>query len=1174
MIKVHVRPATLPTPIGHCVRGTRILVAVACLLPAAGVLRAVERPAVTGSSPDRAAVRPVGFNRDIRPILSDKCFQCHGPDTNQRKAKLRLDSKAAATTPAASGSPAIVPGNLDESELFRRVTSADADEKMPPAKFGKSLSAAEVELLRRWIQEGAEYEPHWAFIPPVRPEVPKVQGERWVKNPIDAFVIARLEKEGLAPAPEADRPTLIRRLSLDLTGLPPTPDEVDAFVADGRSDACGRLVERLLDSPHYGERWARIWLDAARYADSDGYEKDKPRTVHFYRDWVISAFNRDLPYDRFVIEQLAGDLLPGQAQDQAVATGFLRNSMINEEGGIDPEQFRMEAMFDRMDAIGKGILGLTIQCAQCHSHKYDPLTQEEYYRMFAFLNSTHEADIAVYTAREQMQRSDLFRKIREIEARLRHERPDWSLQMRAWEDSVRSSTLPWRTVRTEVDGNNDSGQKHYLLDDGSILAAGYAPTLHTTHFTALQPVPAVAAVRLELLNDPSLPLSGPGRSARGLFALTEMRLEAAPANRPDQKRVLKFVSATADVNPPERVLEPIFDDRSGRRRVTGPIAYAIDGKEETAWGIDCGPGRRNVPRNAVFVLEHPVSDPAGVILTFRMVQKHGGWNSDDNQNNNVGRFRFSVCERTSAVADQVPRAVRDILAIPREHRTSAQHDVVFSHWRTTQPQWKAANEQIEALWKQHPEGSAQLVLQDRDRPRPTHQLMRGDFLKPGKAVSAGTPAFLNPLPAGPPESRLTFARWLVDRRAPTTARAIVNRVWQAYFGTGIVSTSEDLGSQCEAPSHPELLDWLAVELMESGWSLKHLHRLIAGSATYRQSSHLSPELSTRDPFNRLLARGPRFRVDAEVVRDIGLAASGLLNHEVGGPSVHPPAPAFLFQPPSSYGPKTWPEATGPERYRRALYTFRFRSVPYPMLQTFDAPNGDFSCVRRARSNTPLQALTLLNEPVSLECARALALAVLQSEAAGGNDDQRLRLAFRRCLARDPQPEESKVLRSLLDREVRRFSSRGPNPWELAVDRPEDALRLPASATPCAACRLDRGRPRASESGRDHHQGISQEARIHELPGPSLPPIEPAKDVAPLVPRAMRRRSGHDGARAPAGRGRVRYSQCRAEHPRRDQSAGPPVAAPRGQGQARDLPVHGWRSQPPGAVRQQAPAFKV
>jgi len=993
-------------------------------------------------SPAPAAKQTVRFNRDVRAILADKCFNCHGPDAGQRKGGLRLDARAAATAAASSGGRAIVPGDVDASELIRRITSDDADEKMPPAKSKKSLTADEIRTLTTWVAEGAEYEGHWAFVPPVAPEPPKASRSQWTRNPVDAFILARLDKEGLAPSPEAEKVALIRRLSLDLIGLPPTIAEVDAFLADDRGDAYDRLVDRLLESPHYGERWGRIWLDAARYADSDGYEKDKSRLVHFYRDWVIQAINRDLPYDRFIVDQIAGDLLPEPSQDQLVATGFLRNSMINEEGGIDPEQFRMEAMFDRMDAIGKGILGLTIQCAQCHTHKYDPISHDEYYGLFAFLNSSHEANIAVYSPAERKARAEILREIREEEAKLRAEHPDWADRMSRWEESARRPGPKWEIVRANGDVNNGSGQKHYLLDDGSILAAGYAPTLHTTQFTALKPVPGVAAVRLELLNDPSLPLSGPGRSTRGLFALTDFHVEVAPADKPNERKEIKIVRATADVNPAETVLEPIFDDHSKKRRVTGPIDFAIDRKVETAWGIDAGPGRRNVPREAVFVLEKPVSFPAGVIVTFKLDQKHGGWNSDDNQNNNLGRFRFATTEAPDASSDPVPADVRAILAIDRKDRTPEQAAAVFGCFRTTVSEWRAENDRIEAIWRKHPEGSSQLVLKEREQPRETHVLQRGDFLKPGKVVAPGTPAFLNPLPTDRPASRLTFAEWLVDRRAPTTARACVNRVWQAYFGTGIVATSEDLGSQCEAPSHPELLDWLAVDFMDHGWSLKRLQRLIVTSATYRQTSRVSPELATKDPYNRLLARGPRQRVDAEIVRDVTLAASGLLDPHVGGESVFPPAPAFLFEPPASYGPKQWPEASGTAKYRRALYTFRYRSVPYPMLQAFDAPNGDFACVRRPKSNTPLQALTLLNEPIALDCARSLAALALKD--GGATDADRISFAFRRCVARKPTAEEHDVLSGLLKKQAERFAAGEADPKELIGPQPDggaEASRL-------------------------------------------------------------------------------------------------------------------------------------
>ncbi len=454
------------------------------------------------------------------------------------------------------------------------------------------------------------------------------------------------------------------------------------------------------------------------------------------------------------------------------------------------------------------------------------------------------------------------------------------------------------------------------------------------------------------------------------------------------------------------------------------MEYLIDGKDETAWTTDIGPGRSNVPRKAVFVFEEPASFPKGAVITFKLTQNHGGWNSDDNQNNNQGRFRFSVTDEPNPVADPLPAHVRAILSIPSDKRTPSQMDAVFSTWRTTMSEWKVANAKIEALWRQHPEGASQLVLKAQDRPRETHVLKRGDFLKPGTAVEPGVPAFLHQLPKDAPPTRLTFARWLADRRSPTTARVLVNRVWQAYFGTGIVATSEDFGTQSDKPSHPELLDWLAVEFMERGWSQKELHRLIVNSATYRQSSRVTPELLERDPQNRLLARGPRFRADAEVVRDIALAASGLLNDKVGGPSVYPPLPAFMLMPPVSYGPKTWKESTGPDRYRRALYTFRFRSLPYPALQAFDAPNGDFACVRRSRSNTPLQALTALNEPVFMECAQALGKKALVE--GGATDADRLTYAFRRCVARRPSAEESAELLRLLKKEKERFAKPGTN----------------------------------------------------------------------------------------------------------------------------------------------------
>ncbi|MDX1947897.1 MAG: DUF1553 domain-containing protein, partial [Pirellulaceae bacterium] len=658
----------------------------------------------------------------------------------------------------------------------------------------------------------------------------------------------------------------------------------------------------------------------------------------------------------------------------------------------------------------------------------------------------------VYPPDQLMQRAEILRQIGEIEADLQHRSPDWPARLAAWEVEASADPVDWTVVRPEFDVAG--GQKHYILDDGSILAAGYAPTKHTTEFVITTGLENITAVRLELLNDPNLPRGGPGRSIQGTAALSEFRLEAAADEEGAKFAEVKLTGATADVNPPEKELDPIYFDKSNKRRVTGPIEFALDRKDETAWGIDIGPGRRNVPRKAVFNLEQPVSFAGGTKLKFRLTQNHGGWNSDDNQNHNLGRFRFSITSAAGAKADPLPAAVREAFKTPREQRSPAQAAAIFSYWRTTVPEWKEANERIEALWQTHPEGTSQFALMAREDHRPTFLLARGDFLKPVREVSAGTPGFLHPLTPGPSPARgegskasptrLDFARWLVDAKAPTTARAIVNRVWQAYFGTGLVSTSEDFGLQGEAPSHPELLDWLAVEFMEHGWSLKHLHRLIVSSATYQQSSRVTPELLAKDPDNRLLARGPRFRLEAEAIRDVALAASGLLNPAVGGPPVYPPAPEFLFLPPASYGPKVWKEEKGPERYRRAIYTFRFRSVPYPVLQTFDAPNGDISCVRRVRSNTPLQALASLNEPLFLECARALALKTMQD--GGQTDPGRLAYAFRRCTSRMPDEQETTALLGLLSKQVERFSQPDSKPWDLAANDPANPPKLPTGVT--------------------------------------------------------------------------------------------------------------------------------
>jgi hypothetical protein len=998
------------------------------------------------------AARAVDFTKDVQPIFEASCWKCHG--SQRAESGFRLDQREAALKGGERGND-IVPGKSAESLLIAAVAHADPELKMP--KKGEKLSDEQIGVLRAWIDQGAkmpekiagEKDPaqHWAFKAPTRPKVPKIQNSKLqIQSPIDAFVLARLEKEKLQPSPEADKVTLLRRLHLDLTGLPPTIEEVDAFLTDTSKNAYEKAVEKLLASPHYGERWGRHWLDAARYADSDGYEKDMSREVWPYRDYVVNAFNRDLPYNQFIIEQIAGDQLPNATQDQVVATGFLRNSMCNMEGAIDPEQFRMEGLFDRMDCVGKAVLGLTIQCAQCHSHKFDPISHEDYYRMFAYLNNDHETRPAVYTAEQQKKAADLRKQMDGIESELKKRAPDWQKEMTAWEDSVKNNQPEW-IVLTNLIQEGDKSQRYIDQKDGSLMAAGYAPTKFTQWFRITNDLSGVTAFRLELITDPNLPYGGPGRAFNGTCALSEFNVETTDAKTFTNKTKVKFASATSDYDQPPRALEGNFDDKNTNARTTGPIKFAIDGNDKTAWGIDAGPALRNQDRKAVFVCEKPAGFTSGTYWRIGLAQNHGGWNSDDHMNNNLGRFRLSVTKAPTndLAADPIPKKVRDIFAVPREKRTPAQVATLFSRWRTLNPHFKEANEKIVALYKEWPEAASSLTLLAREEPRETHLLRRGDWLKPAKEVKAGTPAFLHPLPKNADGSRLTLAKWLVDPKSPTTARVFANRVWQEYFGEGLVSTPEDFGLQSQAPSHPELLDWLACEFMDKGWSAKALHRLIVNSATYKQSSRVRPELLERDPYNRLLARGPRFRVEGEIVRDIALAASGLLNPQVGGRSVTPPAPAFLFLPPASYAPFPWKDEEGANKYRRALYTFRRRTTPYPALQTFDVPNGDASCVRRQRSNSPLQALVSLNEPIFFECAQSLARKTLTE--GGATDEQRITYAFRRALARNPQPDELQELLALLNKQKQRIADGWVNPSEVALGTNTPPKDLPKGMTP-------------------------------------------------------------------------------------------------------------------------------
>lgn len=861
---------------------------------------------------------------------------------------------------------------------------------------------------------------HWAFKAPVPPALPAVNAAPWVRNAIDDFVLARLEKEGLKPSPEADGVTLIRRLSLDLVGLPPTPAEVDQFIADKSPQAYENLVERLLASPHYGECWGRHWLDTARYADSNGFEKDAKRSIWPYRDWVINAFNRDLPYDRFTIEQLAGDLLTNPTLEQRVATGFLRNSMLNQEGGIEPEQFRTEAMIDRMDAVGKTWLGLTIACAQCHNHKFDPISQKEYYQFFAFLNNDDEPSIEVPTPEQQKQRDEILAKVQALEDKARGESPNLGERMAKWEQSLAAAAGQW-TVLDPKEWMNFA-TKFEKQPDLSLLGGGDVKPGGTMKVWVDTDLRNITGFRLEVLTHPNLPYSGPGQVGKGNFLLKEFTVEAYAITNATETNKIKFVRALADAEAPG------FS-----------VTNAIDGNSEKGgWSGDFGPVRRNHERRAVFECAEPIAGfPGGTRLLITLHETHsngdghsGAPDKDSKlESHMIGRFRLSATTQAAPLAvDPLMTAERQSLALAPGKRSNASERELFRQFRRQEPEFAAINKQIDEAWAGWPDAATTLALQQRSEPRVTRILNRGDWQRPKDPVEPGVPAFLHSFPPDAPRNRLGLAQWIVDRRSPTTARVIVNRVWQAYFGQGLVTTPEDFGTRVEAPSHPELLDWLACEFMERGWSFKQLHRLIVTSASYRQSSKVSPDLYARDPYNRLLARGPRFRVEAETVQDIALAASGLLNLKIGGPSVYPPIPGSVGD--QVYGGFSWPESKGEERYRRGLYTFWKRSMPFPPLMVFDGPTAENSCTRRVRSDTPLQALTTLNEKTFVEAAQALGLRALKE--GGGDDRTRVTYAFRLCTGRAPTGHELDSLLKFWAEQYAWFEDRTAEAIKVAV----------------------------------------------------------------------------------------------------------------------------------------------
>lgn len=941
----------------------------------------------------------VRFNRDIRPILSNNCFYCHGPDEKHREAKLRLDTKEGAAANL-DGMSAVVPGRPDKSELLERIVSDDPDELMPPPKSKKpKLSAHDVALLRKWIEQGAEYEGHWAFLPLAKTDPPPMKKSGWARNGIDQFILARLEQEGIAPSPEADRVTLCRRVYLDLTGLLPSPEEVAAFLKDPAPDAYEQLVDRLLASPHYGERWGRHWLDQARYADSNGYSIDSERAMWPYRDWVIQALNQDIPFDQFTIEQLAGDLLPSPTKAQLVATAFHRNTLINEEGGSNPEQFRVEACIDRVNTTGTVWLGLTVGCAQCHSHKFDPIPQREFYQMFAFFNSGQ--DVNNKGATVPVTRGEMFGVPQGSGAAVVENddnvRDDWEQKERERLEALAASggqPAKWVPARyVEFDSETNSGIRQ--LPDGSLLADGQGSANDTYRVVAEAALPKVAAIRLRVLTDDSLPNKGPGWANNGNFVLTQF--EVTVGDEPQS-----LTAAFAD------------HEQSGF-----PASAAIDKNGRTGWAINTGKGsapgtKLNAPHEAVFILKQPIAIVAGKQITVRL-------HHEMNERYLIGRFALDF----SDTAPGAPKAAFDaeLLAALRVPRTArfgpGQAERVNAAFEKAHPRSKEKG----ARQRADADSADVMVMNDLPKPRETYLFQRGDFLRPDKQLGLLQPGVLTAVsanfakPPGVMKNRLDLASWLVSPENPLTPRVAVNRVWAKYFGRGIVETDEDFGTQGSGPTHPELLDWLAGEFVRGGWSYKKLHRLIVTSATYRESSQARPDLAEKDPRNILLARQERLRVEAEIIRDAALCASGLLDSTVGGPGVRPPQPEGVYA--FTQTAKSWKVSLAPARFRRGMYTIFYRSSAYPLLGTFDVPDMQTTCTRRTRSDTPLQSLTLANDAAFLEIAEGLANRMAKS---AGELEARLRLGFQLTVCREPSDQELTLLRKYVQKQAEEFAA--------------------------------------------------------------------------------------------------------------------------------------------------------
>ncbi len=922
-----------------------------------------------------SAAAPVDYGRDVRPILSDRCFSCHGPGENP-KAGLRLDIEDSARR--------VLSGGVGAAKILTRIAPDNPARRMPPPYSDrKPLTEKEVATVRAWIEQGAKWQSHWSFTPPVRPATPSVKNQSWVRNPIDSFVLARLEKEGLAPSKEADRARLLRRLTFDLTGLPPTPAELDVFLADKTPNAYEKQVDRLLASPRYGERMAVDWLDAARYADTHGYQTDPEKEMWPWRDWVVNAFNRNMPYNQFTVEQLAGDLLPNATVDQKIATGFQRNHRINSETGSIAEEFHAENLVDRVSTFGTVWLGLTVGCARCHDHKYDPIPTRNFYSLFAFFNSVEEMGNGGTRDARGNFKPFLRLPAPELEAQLAAKEKEVAAakeQLAALEKTLAGKAVAWAAPQWQVlqpaELKADGGVTLKGLPDGSVIAGGAAPPTAIYEFTAETAMKGITAFRLELIPDASLPGGGSGRGVDGKGVVTLFEV------RSGEKKV-DLTRITADFKSEESELDLVVRPQEQLRR---------------GWGIQ---PEMNKPHYAVIETARFTD---GGKFRFRIGSEYEG--------SPVGRFRVSVTD--SEYPEVVPENIATLLQTTPEDPAVRKYFTPHPHDR------RVANEVVLKLDSERRtienKIPSTMVMSEMDKPRETFVLARGAYDKPSDQVTPAVPAFLPPLPEGAPLNRLTLAKWVVDPSNPLPARVAVNRYWQTFLGTGIVKTAEDFGSQGEAPTHPELLDYLATEFLQNGWDVKAIQKLMVMSATYRQQSAATAEMRERDPENRLLARGPRTRLAAEMIRDQALSVSGLLNTKMGGIAVKTYQPEGLWEQLSAFpGRKLYERSKGDDLWRRSLYSYWKRTVPPPSLMVFDAPTREFCVVKRGASSTPLQALALLNDEMYIETSRKLAERMMLE--GGKTPAQRLGWAFRVATSRTASPAELKILEQGLSKRL-------------------------------------------------------------------------------------------------------------------------------------------------------------